>query len=41
VYGHQATLTTAAGLVLIGFGLLQIAGGGFTIPGITRRRLHH
>ena len=36
VYGHQAALTTAAGLVLIGFGLLQIAGGGFTIPGITR-----
>ena len=36
VFGHQAALTTAAGLVLIGFGLLQIAGGGFTIPGISR-----
>ena len=36
VYGHQATLTTVTGFVLIGFGLVQILGGGFTIPGIGR-----
>ena len=33
VYGHQAVLTTAAGVTLIGFGILQLAGGGSTIPG--------
>jgi cytochrome c biogenesis protein CcdA len=36
VYGHQAALTTAAGLMLIGFGVLQMAGIGFAIPGIGR-----
>ena len=34
VYGHQAALTTAAGVMLIGFGVMQLAGGGFTIPGL-------
>jgi cytochrome c biogenesis protein CcdA len=38
VYGHQAALTTAAGVMLIGFGVLQVAGGGFTIPGLARLR---
>ena len=38
VYGHQAALTTAAGVILIGFGALQLAGGGFTIPGLARLR---
>jgi cytochrome c biogenesis protein CcdA len=36
VYGHQAALTTTAGVLLIGFGVLQLAGGGFTIPGLAR-----
>src|SRR5215469_9048214 len=34
VYGHQAALTTAAGVLLIGLGVIQFAGGGFTIPGL-------
>jgi cytochrome c biogenesis protein CcdA len=38
VYGHQAALTTAAGGLLIGFGVVQVAGGGFTIPGLARLR---
>src|SRR5262249_13081824 len=38
VYGHQAALTTTAGVLLIGFGVLQLAGGGFTIPGLARPR---
>ena len=38
VYGHQAALTTTAGVMLIGFGVLQLAGGGFTIPGLARLR---
>jgi len=38
VYGHQAALTTAAGALLIGFGVVQLAGGGFTIPGLARVR---
>ena len=38
VYGHQAALTTAAGALLIGFGVVQLAGGGFTIPGPARLR---
>ena len=38
VYGHQAALTTTAGVLLIGFGVLQLAGGGFTIPGLARLR---
>src|SRR5258707_7030939 len=36
VYGHQAALTTAAGVILIGFGIVQLAGGGFTVPGLSR-----
>jgi cytochrome c biogenesis protein CcdA len=38
VYGHQAALTTAAGVMLIGFGVVQAAGGGFTVPGLARLR---
>ncbi len=38
VYGHQAALTTAAGVILIGFGIVQLAGGGFTVPGLSRLR---
>ena len=34
LYGHQAALTTAAGVVLIGFGVLQLAGGGFPVRGM-------
>jgi cytochrome c biogenesis protein CcdA len=34
IYGHQAALTTLAGVMLIGFGAVQLAGGGFTIPGL-------
>jgi cytochrome c biogenesis protein CcdA len=39
VYGHQAALTTAAGLLLIGFGVMQLAGAGFAIPGLARLRV--
>jgi cytochrome c biogenesis protein CcdA len=38
VYGHQAALTTAAGVVLIGFGVVQLGGGGFTVPGLAKLR---
>ncbi len=38
VYGHQAALTVTAGVVLIGFGVLQLAGGGFTVPGLASLR---
>jgi hypothetical protein len=38
VYGHQAALTTTAGVLLIVLGILQVAGGGFTIPGLARLR---
>src|SRR5258708_15424533 len=38
VYGHQAALTTAAAVILIGFGIVQLAGGGFTVPGLSRLR---
>ena len=38
VYGHQAALTTTAGVMLIGLGVLQAAGGGFTVPGLARLR---
>lgn len=38
VYGHQAALTTTAGVMLIGLGALQVAGGGFTIAGLARLR---
>jgi cytochrome c biogenesis protein CcdA len=34
VYGHQAALTITAGVVLIGFGAVQLAGGGFAVPGL-------
>ncbi|MGE5288810.1 MAG: cytochrome c biogenesis CcdA family protein [Micromonosporaceae bacterium] len=33
-YGHQAALTATAGVVLIAFGALQFAGGGFAVPGL-------
>jgi cytochrome c biogenesis protein CcdA len=38
VYGHQAALTTTAGVMLIAFGVIQAAGGGFTVPGLARLR---
>lgn len=38
VYGHQAALTTTAGVMLIVLGVLQVAGGGFTVPGVARLR---
>jgi cytochrome c biogenesis protein CcdA len=38
IYGHQAAVTTTAGLLLIGFGIIQVAGGGFAIPGLARLR---
>ncbi|MGH3238820.1 MAG: cytochrome c biogenesis CcdA family protein, partial [Spirillospora sp.] len=34
VYGHQTALTTAAGVVLIGLGLAQLFGAGFSVPGL-------
>lgn len=38
VYGHQAAVASAAGAVLIAFGALQVAGGGFSVPGIAGLR---
>jgi cytochrome c biogenesis protein CcdA len=38
IYGHQAALSTTAGVLLIGFGIVQLAGGGFVIPGLARLR---
>ncbi len=38
VYGHQRALTTAAGLLLIAFGVVQIFGGGLTVPGLNGLR---
>ena len=38
IYGHQALVTTTAGLLLIGFGIMQLAGTGFAIPGLARLR---
>jgi cytochrome c biogenesis protein CcdA len=38
VYGHQAALTTTAGVLLIGLGVLQAVGGGFALPGLARLR---
>ncbi len=38
VYGHQAALTTSAGVILIGFGVVQLVGRGFTIPGLAGLR---
>jgi cytochrome c biogenesis protein CcdA len=34
VYGHQAALTITAGVMLIVLGVAQLAGAGFTIPGL-------
>ncbi|MES9602384.1 MULTISPECIES: cytochrome c biogenesis CcdA family protein [Actinomadura] len=36
VYGHQMALTTIAGALLIGLGAVQILGGGFILPGLSR-----
>ena len=38
IYGHQAAVTTTAGLLLIGFGIMQLTGGGFAVPGLARLR---
>ncbi len=38
VYGHQVALTTTAGVLLIGLGVLHIAGGSFTVPGLAGLR---
>src|SRR5919202_951805 len=38
VYGHRSTLITVTGLVIIGFGVVQIAGGGFAFGPIERLR---
>jgi cytochrome c biogenesis protein CcdA len=35
-YGHRPLLITVAGWAIIGFGLLQVLGRGFTIPFATR-----
>jgi cytochrome c biogenesis protein CcdA len=36
VYGHRGTLITASGLLIIALGILQLAGGGFTIGPLAR-----
>lgn len=36
VYRHQDAVTTAAGALLIVFGLVVAAGGGFALPGVPR-----
>lgn len=36
VYGHQTAVATTAGLLLIAFGIIQLLGGGFTLPGLHR-----
>jgi len=38
VYGHRSTLITVSGLVIIAFGLVQIAGGGFAFGPVERLR---
>ena len=38
VYGHRSTLITVSGLVIIVFGVVQIAGGGFAFGPIERLR---
>ena len=38
IYGHQTAVTPTAGLLLIGFGITQFAGGGFAVPGLARLR---
>lgn len=35
VYGHQTALTTTAGVLLIGLGLAQLFGAGFSVPGLS------
>jgi cytochrome c biogenesis protein CcdA len=36
VYGHRGALITASGLLIIALGILQLAGGGFTIGPLAR-----
>ena len=36
VYGHRGPLITASGLLIIALGILQLAGGGFTIGPLAR-----
>jgi cytochrome c biogenesis protein CcdA len=38
VYGYRSTLITASGLILVVFGIVQIAGGGFAFGPIERLR---
>jgi len=38
VYGHRSTLITVSGLVIVFFGVVQIAGGGFAFRPIERLR---
>ena len=37
-YGHRAALITGAGWLIIAMGVLQLLGGGFTVPGVDRLR---
>lgn len=34
IYGHQAAISVTAGVLLIVLGVIQLAGGGFTLPGL-------
>ena len=38
VYGHRSTLITVSGLVIIVLGVIQIAGGGFSLGPVQRLR---
>jgi cytochrome c biogenesis protein CcdA len=38
VYGHRSTLITVSGLIIIVFGVVQIAGGGFAFGPVQRLR---
>jgi cytochrome c biogenesis protein CcdA len=38
VYGHRSTLITVSGLIIIVFGVVQIAGGGFAFGPVERLR---
>ena len=38
VYGHRSTLITVSGLVIIAFGIIQIAGGGLPLGPVERLR---
>ena len=38
VYGHRSTLITVSGLVIIVFGVVQLAGGGFAFGPVERLR---